>query len=41
MTSLGMEAAQVQHTELSSKIISVYDLLADPAQDIPQYQRPC
>ncbi|WP_350576401.1 DUF262 domain-containing protein [Pseudomonas sp. HY2-MNA-CIBAN-0224] len=40
MTSLGMEAAQVQHTELSSKIISVYDLLADPALDIPQYQRP-
>lgn len=29
-----------QGTELSSTIISVYDLLADPALEIPQYQRP-
>lgn len=41
MTNLSMEATQVQQaTELSSKIISVYDLLADPVLEIPQYQRP-
>lgn len=37
MTDLGK--AQ-QATELSSTIISVYDLLMDPALEIPQYQRP-
>jgi hypothetical protein len=41
MTNLSMEATQVQQaTELSSKIISVYDLLMDTALEIPQYQRP-
>lgn len=41
MTDLSMDANQVpQATELSSKIISVYDLLADQALEIPQYQRP-
>lgn len=41
MTNLSMEAYQPpQATELSSKIISVYDLLMDSALDIPQYQRP-
>ena len=41
MTSASMEATPVPHTaELSSKIISVYELLMDSALDIPQYQRP-
>ncbi|MBV4502648.1 DUF262 domain-containing protein [Pseudomonas shirazensis] len=41
MTNLSMEAIQAQQaTELSSKIISVYELLMDSALDIPQYQRP-
>lgn len=41
MTNLSMEATQLlQATELSSKIISVYELLMDSALDIPQYQRP-
>ena len=41
MTNLSMEATQLlQTTELSSKIISVYELLMDSALDIPQYQRP-
>ncbi|HCK3343694.1 TPA: DUF262 domain-containing protein [Pseudomonas aeruginosa] len=41
MTNLSMDANQVhQATELSSTIISVYDLLMDPALEIPQYQRP-
>ena len=41
MTDLSMEATQVQQaTELSSTIISVYDLLMDTALEIPQYQRP-
>lgn len=41
MTNLGMDAPQLlQATELSSKIISVYELLMDSALDIPQYQRP-
>lgn len=41
MTNLSMDANQVpQATELSSTIISVYDLLADQALEIPQYQRP-
>lgn len=41
MTNLGMDAKQAQQaTELSSTIISVYDLLADRALEIPQYQRP-
>lgn len=41
MTNLSMEATQTQQaTELSSKIISVYELLMDSALDIPQYQRP-
>ena len=41
MTNLGMEATQLpQATELSSKIISVYELLMDSAVDIPHYQRP-
>ncbi|WP_065758234.1 DUF262 domain-containing protein [Pseudomonas defluvii] len=41
MTNLSMEATQAQQaTELSSKIISVYELLTDSALDIPQYQRP-
>lgn len=41
MTNLSMEATQVlQATELSSKIISVYELLMDSALEIPQYQRP-
>ncbi|UHG97245.1 DUF262 domain-containing protein [Pseudomonas sp. 7-41] len=36
-----MDATQIQQaTELSSKIISVYELLMDSALDIPQYQRP-
>ena len=41
MSCVSMGAAQAQQaTELSSEIISVYDLLADSALDIPQYQRP-
>ena len=41
MTDLGTVPVQVQqHVELTSKIISVYDLLADPALEIPHYQRP-
>jgi len=41
MTDLGTDAKQAQQaTELSSTIISVYDLLMDPALEIPQYQRP-
>lgn len=41
MTDLGMDAKQAQQaTELSSTIVSVYDLLMDPALEIPQYQRP-
>jgi hypothetical protein len=41
MINLSMEATQTQQaTELSSKIISVYELLMDSALDIPQYQRP-
>lgn len=41
MTNLGMEATPLpQATELSSKIISVYELLMDSAVDIPHYQRP-
>lgn len=41
MTNLSMDANQVhQATELSSTIISVYDLLMEPALEIPQYQRP-
>lgn len=41
MTDLGMDAKQAQQaTELSSTIISVYDLLMEPALEIPQYQRP-
>lgn len=41
MTDLGMDAEQAQQaTELSSTIISVYDLLMDTALEIPQYQRP-
>lgn len=41
MTDLSMDANQVpQASELSSTIISVYDLLMDPALEIPQYQRP-
>ena len=41
MTNLSMEAPQpLQVAELSSKIISVYELLMDSALDIPQYQRP-
>jgi len=41
MTNQSMDATKVQQaTELSSKIISVYDLLMDPALEIPQYQRP-
>ena len=41
MTNLSMDATQAQQaTELSSKIISVYELLMDSALDIPQYQRP-
>ena len=41
MTNLRMDAPQLlQATELSSKIISVYELLMDSALDIPQYQRP-
>ncbi|MBD8187465.1 DUF262 domain-containing protein [Pseudomonas viridiflava] len=41
MTDLSMDATQTQlATELSSKIISVYELLMDSALDIPQYQRP-
>ncbi|WP_010487496.1 DUF262 domain-containing protein [Pseudomonas sp. S9] len=41
MTDLGMDAKQAQQaTELSSTIISVYDLLMDTALEIPQYQRP-
>ncbi|UFQ97310.1 DUF262 domain-containing protein [Pseudomonas wenzhouensis] len=41
MTDLGMGAKQAQQaTELSSTITSVYDLLMDPALEIPQYQRP-
>lgn len=33
-------AQPIQPEKLSAKIISVYDLLADPALAIPQYQRP-
>ena len=41
MTNLSMDATPAQQaTELSSKIISVYELLMDSALDIPQYQRP-
>ncbi len=41
MTDLGMDAKQAQQAiELSSKIISVYDLLMDTELEIPQYQRP-
>ncbi|SER44284.1 MULTISPECIES: DUF262 domain-containing protein [Pseudomonas] len=41
MTNLSMDANQVpQASELSSTIISVSDLLMDPALEIPQYQRP-
>jgi len=41
MTNLSMEATKIkQATELSSTIISVSDLLMDPALEIPQYQRP-
>ena len=41
MTDLGMDAKQTQQaTELSSTIISVYDLLMDTALEIPHYQRP-
>jgi hypothetical protein len=41
MTDLGMDAKQAQQaSELSSTIISVYDLLMDTALEIPQYQRP-
>jgi len=41
MTNLSMEAIQAQQAiELSSKVISVYELLMDSALDIPQYQRP-
>lgn len=41
MTNLSMDATQAQQaTELSSTIISVYDLLMEPALEIPQYQRP-
>ncbi len=41
MTDLSMDANQVlQASELSSTIISVYDLLMDTALEIPQYQRP-
>ena len=41
MTDIGMDAKQAQQTtELSSTIISVYDLLMDTALEIPQYQRP-
>lgn len=41
MTGLGMDAKQTQQpAELSSTIISVYELLMDPALEIPQYQRP-
>ena len=41
MTNLSMDAPQpLQVAELSSKIISVYELLMDSTLDIPQYQRP-
>ncbi len=41
MTNLSMDATPAQlATELSSKIISVYELLTDSALDIPLYQRP-
>lgn len=41
MTNLSMDAKQAQQaSELSSTIISVYDLLVDTALEIPQYQRP-
>lgn len=41
MTKLSMDVTQAQQAaEISSKIISVYDLLADLALVIPQYQRP-
>ncbi|HAQ87448.1 MAG TPA: hypothetical protein DCR78_13525 [Pseudomonas sp.] len=41
MTDLGMDAKQAQQaSELSSRIISVYDLLMDTTLEIPQYQRP-
>ena len=41
MTNLSMDAPLIScGTELSSKIISVYELLMDSALDIPQYQRP-
>jgi uncharacterized protein with ParB-like and HNH nuclease domain len=41
MTNLSTEAIHLpQPTELSSKIVSVYELLMDSALDVPQYQRP-
>ncbi|SCX40120.1 DUF262 domain-containing protein [Nitrosospira sp. Nsp1] len=41
MTNLDMGANQTQRAvELTSNIISVCDLLADPALEIPHYQRP-
>lgn len=41
MTNLSMDATHVlQASELSSEVISVYGLLADPALEIPHYQRP-
>lgn len=41
MTNLSMEAIQSQRvTVLSSRIISVYELLLDSALDITQYRRP-
>ena len=41
MTNLSTEAIHLpQPTELSSKIVSVYELLMDSALDVPKYQRP-
>ncbi|WP_300730279.1 DUF262 domain-containing protein [Pseudomonas sp.] len=41
MTNLSMDATQPQQAKgLSSKIISVYELLMDSSLDIPHYQRP-
>ena len=41
MTNLSTEAIHLpQPTELSSQIVSVYELLMDSALDVPQYQRP-
>lgn len=41
MSNLSVDKTQVPLArELASTIISVYDLLADPALEIPQYQRP-